>query len=168
MALILVTEGAEEDALAVLHALDGAPGEHATLALAADLRADLVQRRSAPLSAERSAVQALLPLLETLCARPSAAAMPLARPSPASDAPIVPSGALFVAETGAILSPREVEVLRLLIAGVSNQAIADALVISLHTAKKHVASVLEKLQVASRTQAALRGRALGLTPFSTK
>ena len=78
--------------------------------------------------------------------------------------PIVASGALFIAETGEILSPREIEVLQMLIGGVGNQIIADTLVISLHTAKKHVASILKKLGVATRTQAALRGRALGLAP----
>jgi LuxR family maltose regulon positive regulatory protein len=71
---------------------------------------------------------------------------------------------VYVTETGETLSPREVEVLRLIIAGAGNQAIADALVISLHTAKHHVASILQKLGASTRTQAALRGRALGLEP----
>ncbi len=55
--------------------------------------------------------------------------------------------------------------LRLLIAAASNQVIANTLVISLHTAKNHVASILQKLGVATRTQAALRGRDLGLAPL---
>ena len=79
--------------------------------------------------------------------------------------PIEPVG-VTAPGTGEILSPREVEVLRLLMAGASNQAIADTLVISLHTAKHHVSSVLQKLGVASRTQAALHGRALGLAPLA--
>ncbi len=79
-----------------------------------------------------------------------------------------PTEGLHIPETGASLSPREVEVLRLLIAGASNQAIADTLVISIYTAKHHVASILQKLGVASRTQAALRGRAFGLEPLSTQ
>lgn len=60
------------------------------------------------------------------------------------------------------LTGREVEVLRLLAAGRSNQAIADTLVISLHTAKRHVANILEKLGAASRTEAAARAYALGI------
>lgn len=44
-------------------------------------------------------------------------------------------------------------------------SIADTLVISLHTAKNHVASILQKLGVATRTQAALRGRDLGQEPL---
>jgi ATP/maltotriose-dependent transcriptional regulator MalT len=164
IALLLVAVGSEQEALAVLVALDGVPGLYSTLKPALQLRADL-EDRLAP--AQRAAAveqvrkKPLLSWLEELCARPPR--LP-ATPRPAPDPPIVPSGALFIAETGAVLSPREVEVVRLLIAGLGNQAIADTLVISLHTAKKHVAHVLEKLGAASRTQAALRGRALGLTP----
>jgi hypothetical protein len=44
------------------------------------------------------------------------------------------------------LSPRELEVLRLLAAGASNHEIARELVISLNTAKKHVAHILRKLE----------------------
>src|SRR5262249_37047445 len=43
------------------------------------------------------------------------------------------------------LTPRELEVLRLLAAGHSNRAIADALSVSLATAKGHVANILDKL-----------------------
>jgi two-component system nitrate/nitrite response regulator NarL len=52
------------------------------------------------------------------------------------------------------LTPREREVLRLIGGGCDNAAIADALVISPHTAKRHVASVLRKLGT-NRTQAAV-------------
>src|SRR5262249_48823775 len=52
------------------------------------------------------------------------------------------------------LTPREREVLRLLAEGRSNQEIADALAISLLTAKTHVARVLAKLGVPSRSAAA--------------
>jgi ATP/maltotriose-dependent transcriptional regulator MalT len=60
------------------------------------------------------------------------------------------------------LTAREEEVLRLLASGASNQDIVEQLVISLATAKKHVSNVLGKLGVASRTQAILRARELGL------
>jgi LuxR family maltose regulon positive regulatory protein len=54
------------------------------------------------------------------------------------------------------LTEREQQVLRLLVAGASNQEIAAELVTSLATAKKHVSNLLGKLGVASRTQAIAR------------
>jgi DNA-binding NarL/FixJ family response regulator len=58
--------------------------------------------------------------------------------------------------TGGIagLTPRELEVLRLVAAGRSNREIAAALFVSLPTVKVHVRSVLGKLGVDSRTAAA--------------
>src|SRR5215831_14542953 len=60
------------------------------------------------------------------------------------------------------LSDRELEVLRLLAAGKSNQQIADELVVTLATVKKHVGHILGKLAAANRTQAVARARVLGL------
>ena len=51
------------------------------------------------------------------------------------------------------LSPRELEVLREMAAGRSNQEIADALYISLRTVAGHVTSILTKLDLPSRTAA---------------
>lgn len=62
------------------------------------------------------------------------------------------------------LSPRELEVLVLMAQGLSNQAIADRLVISLGTVKTHTANIHGKLGVNSRGQAVNRARALGLLP----
>jgi LuxR family maltose regulon positive regulatory protein len=60
------------------------------------------------------------------------------------------------------LSERELEVLGLLASGMSNQQIADELVISLDTVKKHVSHILGKLDAASRTQAVARARELAI------
>ncbi len=53
------------------------------------------------------------------------------------------------------LTPREIEVLRLVAQGLGNQEIADELVIGEATVRSHVSSILSKLHLASRTQAAL-------------
>ena len=55
---------------------------------------------------------------------------------------------------GGVLTPREAQVLRLLARGASNQEIADELVVSLHTVRRHVSNLLAKLGLASRTAAA--------------
>jgi DNA-binding CsgD family transcriptional regulator len=73
-----------------------------------------------------------------------------------------PAGGIWIPETGETLSAREVEVLQLLARGASNPEIAVRLVISPHTAKHHVSSVLGKLGAASRTEASMRARDLGL------
>jgi DNA-binding CsgD family transcriptional regulator len=52
------------------------------------------------------------------------------------------------------LTPREAEVLALLVAGKSNPEVGDLLFISPRTAQTHVTSILAKLGVASRTEAA--------------
>ncbi|MBI3359887.1 MAG: hypothetical protein HY023_02125 [Chloroflexi bacterium] len=65
-------------------------------------------------------------------------------------------------DTGETLTPREVEVLRLIAAGASNRDIAERLVISERTVKVHVTNLLGKLRVSSRTQAAARARDLRL------
>lgn len=60
------------------------------------------------------------------------------------------------------LTPREVEVLRLVAQGLENQEIADRLVISDATVRTHVSNILGKLHLASRTQAALYALREGL------
>lgn len=60
------------------------------------------------------------------------------------------------------LSEREQEVLQLLARGASNKEIASALQLVEGTVKNHVTRILEKLEVADRTQAALKAREAGL------
>jgi DNA-binding NarL/FixJ family response regulator len=64
--------------------------------------------------------------------------------------------------TGAELTPREREVLELLARGMDNGEIATALYLSPHTVKNHVSSILVKLQVENRIQAAVRAVRGGL------
>jgi LuxR family maltose regulon positive regulatory protein len=60
------------------------------------------------------------------------------------------------------LSEREMEVLRLVATGLSNQAIADQLFIAVSTVKSHTNSIYGKLGVRNRTQAVAQARTLGL------
>jgi len=64
------------------------------------------------------------------------------------------------------LSPREMEVLLLIAAGDSNQEIAEKLVITVRTVKKHSSNIYGKLGVNGRIQAVIRARELGLLPTS--
>lgn len=63
---------------------------------------------------------------------------------------------------GRPLTEREVEVLRLVARGLSNQSIADELLISEKTVRGHISSILGKLHLANRTQAALHALREGL------
>jgi LuxR family maltose regulon positive regulatory protein len=71
-------------------------------------------------------------------------------------APTTPKG---LAES---LTPREVEILRLVAIGMRNQEIAEQLVISLPTVKRHIANTYGKLGANHRTEAIARARALGM------
>jgi ATP/maltotriose-dependent transcriptional regulator MalT len=60
------------------------------------------------------------------------------------------------------LTEREIEILRCLSEGFSNQSIAEQLVLSLGTVKWYTSQIYGKLQVGSRTQAVARARQLGI------
>ena len=64
--------------------------------------------------------------------------------------------------SGTALTPREVEVLRLLAEGLANKEIAARLSFSTHTAKFHVESILRKLGAANRAEAVMEGIRQGL------
>jgi LuxR family maltose regulon positive regulatory protein len=61
-----------------------------------------------------------------------------------------------------LLSKREVEILRRIAHGLSNQAIADEMVVELSTVKSHLKHIYRKLNVESRTQAVALARKLDL------
>ena len=63
------------------------------------------------------------------------------------------------------LTPRELEVLRLLVEGLTNKAIAGRLGISDHTVKFHIGAILGKLGAASRTEAVTLAVRQGLVPL---
>lgn len=87
---------------------------------------------------------------------PTRPATPIAIPSPSGK----PSQA--VPALPEALTAREQEVLRLLAQGATNQEIADRLVVSLRTVKKHVSNLLLKLEAQNRTQAVVRAREFSL------
>jgi LuxR family maltose regulon positive regulatory protein len=90
----------------------------------------------------------------------------LQRAFDAGPAAAVPGPAATAAVPGIVepLTGRELEVLEMLAAGRSNQAIASQLFVSLDTVKKHVGHVLGKLGAANRTEAVARARQLGMIP----
>ena len=68
-------------------------------------------------------------------------------------------------QTGGLIEPlsaRELEVLQFMSEGMTNQEIAQQLIISPGTVKAHTASIYRKLDVANRTEAAARARQLGI------
>jgi DNA-binding NarL/FixJ family response regulator len=60
------------------------------------------------------------------------------------------------------LSPRELDVLRLVVEGMTNKDIGSTLYITEDTAKKHVQNIIGKLQVSDRTQAAVKALRIGM------
>ncbi len=78
------------------------------------------------------------------------------RARPKTSRPVAAPGAApsVVEATTERLTPREIEVLARIAAGDSNKLIARAFDLSLHTVKRHVAHILDKLDLESRGQAA--------------
>src|SRR5262249_3123298 len=81
---------------------------------------------------------------------------------PADAAVVLPKAASPQADGDAPLTPRELEVLTLLTEETSNKMIARRLGISVHTAKFHVGSLLDKLDAVGRTDAVAHAARLGI------
>jgi LuxR family transcriptional regulator, maltose regulon positive regulatory protein len=60
------------------------------------------------------------------------------------------------------LSPRELEVLHLIVDGATNKEIADELVLTVNTVKRHISNIFGKLEVSNRAQAIGRAREVNL------
>jgi DNA-binding CsgD family transcriptional regulator len=75
---------------------------------------------------------------------------------------VLPTDASPAADGEVPLTPRELEVLSLLAEGASNKTIARQLGISVHTAKFHVGSLLDKLDAVGRTDAVAHAARLGV------
>lgn len=91
--------------------------------------------------------------IEEVVAAVRAAAAGEALISPSMLARLLPKLRRSYRGTGSDLTAREVEILALLAEGLSNQTIAERLVISLHTVRNHVQNVLTKLQAHSKLEA---------------
>lgn len=77
-------------------------------------------------------------------------------------APAGEDGAPKAAPSPSPLSQRELDVLRLVVEGLSNQEIADRLILSVETVKTHMRHIMEKMAVSDRTQAAVKAMREGL------
>lgn len=159
-ALALDATGRTGEALQVLRPTLTRATQSGMLRTAIDL-GPMMARLLARLSEDGHSDEPPFPYLQRLLAAfPDEArrlALPLSEP---------PSSGSMVREQPDVpvepLSAREQEVLRLLAEGATNQAIAETLIITERTAKKHVANILAKLGAANRTQAVARARAYGL------
>ena len=78
------------------------------------------------------------------------------------DATTTLTGTERVPAQASLLSPRELEILQLMQAGLSNQQISDKLIVSLSTIKTHTKHIYEKLGVANRAQALMKALETGL------
>ena len=79
-----------------------------------------------------------------------------------ADLALIAAGPLRFQESETTLTPRELEVLALMAEGASNKTIARRLGISVHTAKFHVGSLLDKLDATGRTDAVAHAARLGV------
>ena len=109
----------------------------------------------AKLLGQRQDATGYLQILHQACVTGEQRALP--SPSLAPTVPRQPGSSVFPP-----LSQRELEIVRWLATGASNQDIAEHLVITLETVKRHVRHILAKLSVTNRTQAVVRAHDLQL------
>jgi LuxR family transcriptional regulator, maltose regulon positive regulatory protein len=132
----------------------GAPFETASARIDLACALETIGRTDTAVAEIASALNALGPLgadLEITRALAIAERLGSHPPAPAAEPP-----------NTAVLTVREVEVLRLISSGLSNKAIAERLFISEHTVHRHVGNMLSKLNVPSRSAAVAQAARLGL------
>jgi LuxR family maltose regulon positive regulatory protein len=103
------------------------------------------------------APQYIARILTAIVSPGRSAGRPAAGPAPKkeNEAPATPDGTKP-------LTARELEVIRLLAGGASNQRIANELTVSVGTVKAHISHILGKMEAGNRTEAVARARKLGL------
>ena len=104
-------------------------------------------------------------VIEEVVSAVRAAAAGEALISPAMLARLLPKLRPTKRGVGADLTSREIEVLSLLAEGLANQAIADKLVISVHTVRHHVQNIITKLQAHSKLEAVARAAREGIIRY---
>jgi LuxR family maltose regulon positive regulatory protein len=125
--------------------------------LIADCRLQIIQSTRSPASHDE---HQLLEYIHTILA-----AFPDAEERRLSAESLAPARAVLSPQSSVLVEPlseRELEVLRLIADGHSNQAIANTLVVAVSTIKRHINNLYGKLAVQSRTQALVRARELNL------
>jgi predicted ATPase/DNA-binding CsgD family transcriptional regulator len=157
--------GRSETAARLIGAAEGLR-ERADVRTTLEYRRDLEQaadvtRRALGQQAFRLAAAggATTPLAE-LAAEALAWVETLPLPDLEHDPPLTPPAA--APPRGGALSPRELEVLRLIAGGKSNREIATGLVISLNTVARHVSNIFDKIGATNRTEAAAYAHRAGL------
>jgi DNA-binding CsgD family transcriptional regulator len=110
-------------------------------------------RVEAAVDESRRAIDDLTPLGATLELARARAVLDTLTASPRTASPVHDTNGL---------TPRQVEIVRLISTGLNNQAIAERLYISEHTVHRHVANILSQLNVTSRSAAVARAAQLGL------
>ena len=157
-------EAAQPDVLLAAGAIEDLPAPNARAPAVVLLGAE--SEPAFTLEAFKLGVRAVLPRdasPDAILAAVEAAAGGLAVIEPAELEHLLTAAAPApVSSATSALTPRELEVLRLIAAGDANKEIAWKLGISEHTAKFHVASILSKLDAASRAEAVAIGIRKGL------
>ena len=132
------------------------PGTRIVMLTAHDLREEVLASLAS--GADAYCLKSASPDLLLLAVRAAAAGSAYLDPQVAHHV----LGGVRMPEAHSPLTPRELEILRLIADGLSNRDIAERLGVSVSTVKLHIQDLLSKLQAADRTQAAVKALRAGL------